>query len=54
MAEVSNAELLAVHVYLHGEAVGGGLDAIACKDFTDISAIHFGTTGRLAEGKALR
>ncbi len=52
-AKVGNTELFAVHVYFHGETVGGGFDAVSREEFTEVFVVHFGTSGGLTEGEAV-
>lgn len=52
-AEVGDAELLAVHVDFHVDAVGGGFDAVASEEFAEVFVVHFGAAFGLAEGEAV-
>ncbi len=52
-AKVGNAELLAVHVDFHVDAVGGGFDAVSGEEFAEIFVVHFGAAFGLAEGEAV-
>lgn len=52
-AKVGNAELLAVHVDFHVDAVGGGFDAVSGEEFAEVFVVHFGAAFGLAEGEAV-
>ena len=51
--EVGDAKLLAVHVHLHVEAIGRGLDSITGKKLAKVLTVHFWSTLGLAEGEAV-
>ena len=52
-AQVGDAELFAVHVNFHVDAVRGGFDAVSSEEFTEVFVVHFGTALGLAEGEAV-
>mmetsp|Transcript_3339 Transcript_3339/g.5587 ORF Transcript_3339/g.5587 Transcript_3339/m.5587 type:complete len:325 (-) Transcript_3339:159-1133(-) len=52
-SQVGNAELLAVHVDFHVDAVGGGFDAVSSEEFAEVFVVHFGPAVGLAEGEAV-
>ena len=52
-SQVGNAELFAVHVRLHGQAVGRALDAIAHKELSEVFIVHLGSSLWCAKGKSV-
>mmetsp|Transcript_32232 Transcript_32232/g.48314 ORF Transcript_32232/g.48314 Transcript_32232/m.48314 type:complete len:325 (-) Transcript_32232:160-1134(-) len=52
-AQVGDAELFAVHVDFHVDAVGGGFDAVSGEEFSEVFVVHFGAAFGLAEGEAV-
>ena len=52
--EVGDAKLLAVHVHLHVESIGRGLDSITGKKLAKVLTVHFWSTLGSAEGEAVK